>query len=143
MNSFAISSRSSVLLTIPDPIADEEKKLTWIFIFALLSSKGLHKTFWVTSKKCENKSLRLIFSLTQLCQMHGAEGIKSPILYNIYEQFVLTRGNFKCKVVGEKKLSHHRSSFLILNFILSSSRNTEKHVESAISYRDEWSLLLF
>ena len=73
--------------------------------------------------------------------MHGAEGIKSPI-YNIYEQFVLTRGNFKCKVVGEKKLSHHRSSFLILNFILS-SRNTEKHVESAISYRDEWSLLLF
>ena len=47
-------------------IPDEERKLTWIFIFTLLCGaskgflknlKGLRKTFWGTTKKCENKNL--------------------------------------------------------------------------------------
>ena len=35
-----------MMLTRPVPIPDEEKKLL----------KGLHKTFWGTTKKCENKN---------------------------------------------------------------------------------------
>ena len=36
--------------------------------------KGLHKTFWGTTKKCENK---LIFILLQLSEMHGPGRVKS------------------------------------------------------------------
>ena len=43
-----------VLLDLNIPIPDKVKKLSWIFIFTL---KGLHKTFWGTTKKCENKDL--------------------------------------------------------------------------------------
>ena len=55
-------------LTRPVSISDEEKKLTKFFIFTLLDFlvvtqkvlwrlKGLHKTSWSTTKKCENKNL--------------------------------------------------------------------------------------
>ena len=37
--------------------------------------KDLHKTFWGTTKKCENKNLKLIFILTQLSEMHGAKRV--------------------------------------------------------------------
>ena len=53
------------MLTLSVPIPDEEIKLTQIFIFTFLcgASKGfmkafkaLHKTFWGTTKKYENKN---------------------------------------------------------------------------------------
>ena len=50
---------------------DEERKLTWIFIVTLLCGapegfmkafKGLHKTFWGTTKKSKKKNLtKLLF----------------------------------------------------------------------------------
>ena len=48
-------------LTFPDPIADEERKLTGIFIFTL---KGFHKNFWGTTKKRENKNFSYFFNVT-------------------------------------------------------------------------------
>ena len=49
-------------LTLPVPIPDEEKKLTYIFILALLcrTSEGFMKAlkaFLGPTKKCENKNL--------------------------------------------------------------------------------------
>ena len=48
-----------VNLTLTVPIPDKEKKndLYASFIFV----KGLHKTFWGTTKKCENKELSWFF----------------------------------------------------------------------------------
>ena len=37
--------------------------------------KGRHKTFWSTTKKCENKNL-LIFILIRLSEMYGARRVK-------------------------------------------------------------------
>ena len=31
--------------------------------------KGLHKTFWGTTKKCQNKKFKLIFILIELSEM--------------------------------------------------------------------------
>ena len=53
--------------TLPAPIPDEEKKLTFKFLFSFHTSlwclkrfyetlKGLHKTLRSTTKKCENKN---------------------------------------------------------------------------------------
>ena len=36
--------------------------------------KGRHKTFWGTTKKCENKNL-INFFLIQLSEMHGTERV--------------------------------------------------------------------
>ena len=33
--------------------------------------KGLHETWWVTTKECENESLSLIFVLIKLSEIHG------------------------------------------------------------------------
>ena len=46
------------MLTIPVLFPDDEKKLTYVFIFTLLFgvSKGFHKTFWDTTKESENKN---------------------------------------------------------------------------------------
>ena len=38
--------------------------------------KGLYKTFWGTTKKCENKNFNLIFISTQLSEMHGTLRVK-------------------------------------------------------------------
>ena len=53
-------------LTLPIPIAVEQKKLPQIFIFTLVyeASKGFMKAL-----KRQNK--KLIFILTQLSEMHG------------------------------------------------------------------------
>ena len=57
---------SDFMLTLPVPIPDEEKKIKLNFYFHTslwcLKSfyeglKGLHKTFWGTAKKCDNKTL--------------------------------------------------------------------------------------
>ena len=54
------------MLTLPVPISDKEKRIKVNFYFhASLwylkrfyeDIKDLHKTFWGTTKKCENKNL--------------------------------------------------------------------------------------
>ena len=68
--------QSCINLTLPVPIPDEDEKLSWIKLsgtskgFMKVSHtslwclkkfqeglKGFHKTFWGTTKKCENKNL--------------------------------------------------------------------------------------
>ena len=60
----------SLFLPLPVPIPDTEKNLSQIFIFTLLyealkgfkkALKDLHKTFWCTKNKCENKYWRFLF----------------------------------------------------------------------------------
>ena len=67
-----------LMLILPVPIPDEEKKLAEVFVLTLLCGaseglmealmafiklfeyeglKDLHKTFWGATKKCENKNL--------------------------------------------------------------------------------------
>ena len=57
-----------MVLNLPTPIPDEEKKMTQIFNFTLIlwclkrfdeGPNGLRKTFLGTTKKCENKNLSL------------------------------------------------------------------------------------
>ena len=57
-------SKSFKILTLLVPILDKEKK-------------GLHKTFWGTTKKCENKKINLIFISIQLSEMQGTGKVKS------------------------------------------------------------------
>ena len=52
------------MLTLPALISDEWKKAKYLFsdFFVVPQKiyeglKGLHKTFWGTTKKCENKNL--------------------------------------------------------------------------------------
>ena len=57
----------STPLTLLALISDEEKKSNYIFIFTLFCSAtkeglyGLDKTFFRTTKKCENKNLQYNF----------------------------------------------------------------------------------
>ena len=61
--------RSALILTLPVPIPNEERKLTEIFIFALLyGASKIFKIFWGTTIMCKNK--KLIFILIQLSRMH-------------------------------------------------------------------------
>ena len=42
--------------------------------------KTHHKTFRVTTKKCENKHFKLIFILIQLSEMHAAGRVKDSYI---------------------------------------------------------------
>ena len=71
----------SLFLPLPVPIPDIEKNLSQIFIFTLLyeASKGfkkalkdLHKTFWCSKNKCENKDWRFLLWYNFLkCTVRG------------------------------------------------------------------------
>ena len=73
-------------LTLLVPIPDEEKKIKLNFYFHTplfwclkrfyQGLKGLYKTFWGTTKKCDNKNLTLIFIWIQLSEMHGTLKVK-------------------------------------------------------------------
>ena len=67
----------------PDPGRREKINLNFYFHTSLWclkrfceGLKGLYKTFWDTTKKCENKNLSLIFILIQLSEMNGAGRVK-------------------------------------------------------------------
>ena len=60
------------MLTIPIPILDEEEKIKLNFYFHTSlrclkkfyeGLRGLYKTFWGTTEKCENKNFNLSFIL--------------------------------------------------------------------------------
>ena len=72
-----------------------------------------------------------------MCNFHEIFDVLKMAILTTSEQFILIGGNYKCKVVDNRKLSYHQSEILILGFILSTSCSTEKH-ESSISYRNEW-----
>ena len=71
----------------PNPGQREKIKLNFYFHTSLWSRKrfyeglkGLHKTFWGTTKKCENKNL--IFISIQLSEMH--ETLRVNVLLHFY-----------------------------------------------------------
>ena len=69
------SKKKQVNTSCPNPGRREEIKLNFNFHFSLWclkrfeGLKGLHKTFWGTTKKCENKNL-IVISI-ELSEMHG------------------------------------------------------------------------
>ena len=82
------------MLTLPVPISDKEKRIKVNFYFhASLwylkrfyeGIKDLHKTFWGTTKKCENKNL--IFVSIQLSEMHGTGRVNSQTDFQLLTTF--------------------------------------------------------
>ena len=75
-------------LTLPVPIPDKEKKLSWIFIFTLSgASKGFTKAFIkpfeTRPQKVWKLKFDLIFILIQLAEMHGTLKLVFAIFYQI------------------------------------------------------------
>ena len=67
----------------PSPGRREKIKLDFYFHTSLWclerfyeGLKGLHKTFWGTTKKCEKKKINLIFISIQLSEMHWTGRVK-------------------------------------------------------------------
>ena len=63
----------------PNPRRTKKIKLNFYFYTSLRCLrrfyeylKGLHKTFWGTTKKCEKKKINWIFISIQLSEMHGS-----------------------------------------------------------------------
>ena len=80
-------------LTFPVPRRREKVNLNFYFHTSLWwfkgfyeGLKGLHKTFWGTTKKCENTNFKLIIILIQLSEMHGAG--RSNGMLELLENFV-------------------------------------------------------
>ena len=70
------------------PILDEERKLTLDTSFWCLKRfyedlKDLHKTFWDTTKKCENKNLSFYFNTTSTVPV-PISGEEKKINLNLY-----------------------------------------------------------
>ena len=78
-------------LTLNVPIPDKVKKIKLNFYFHTSlwclkrfheGLKGLHKTFWGTTKTCENKNLTHFFFSIQLSEMSGSLRIKKYEIKN-------------------------------------------------------------
>ena len=78
-----------------------------------------------------------------MCNFHEIFNVLKMAILTTSEQFILIGGNYKCKVVDNRKLSYHQSEILILGFMLSTSCSTEKYDESSISHRNEWIVLFY
>ena len=96
-------------LTLPVLIPDEEKK----------GLKDLHKTFWGTTKKCENKILSL-FLLIKFSKMHGEGKIKKCISRKDYFASKSWMIWYPCVGVN---------SFLMIRNLVSIPRNAYKRVK--------------
>ena len=79
------------LLTLPIAIPDEEKKLNFYFVLLCGASKGflkalkasLHKTFWGTTKKRENKNLTQFLFQYDFQKLHGTGRVKYSLIITV------------------------------------------------------------
>ena len=60
--------------------------------------KDLHKTFWGTTKKCENKDLNYIFILIPLSEMHGAGKFNNDLCIYADFGFIFSSTNASCNI---------------------------------------------
>ena len=70
--------------------------------------KGLHETFWGTTKKCENKNLSWFLFQYKLSEMHGTLGVKSEKLHSAITSAKILFFQLNWSIFKELMLHHHK-----------------------------------
>ena len=109
-------------LTLPVPIPDKEKKLSWNFYFHTSWClkrfyEGLHKTFWDTTTKSMKIKTQLNFYFNTTCR--SARDVKAFVRYFlsnfIFHQMIALQNLWKMFFISSKKLfSFSRHSFFFI-----------------------------
>ena len=93
----------------PDPGRKKKYNLNFYFHTSLWclkrfyeGLKDVYKTFWRTTKECENKKIKLIFILIQLSEIPRVGRIHNRILLKPWLRFSISKkGKFKKKIKEE------------------------------------------